>query len=70
MHAIPWFPSAKKHASSTKALRSRGGNTQVYEQLVAEGRLQEKLVEMYGWGRAHGWDSVYVTDTTVSRPAH
>jgi hypothetical protein len=30
---------------------------QVYEKLKAEGRFQEKLLEMYRWGKAHGWDA-------------
>lgn len=30
---------------------------QVYERLQAEGRFHEKLVEMYRWGKAHGWDA-------------
>jgi hypothetical protein len=29
---------------------------QVYEKLNAEGRFQEKLLEMYRWGKANGWD--------------
>lgn len=30
---------------------------QVYEKLNAEGRFQEKLLEMYRWGKANGWDA-------------
>ena len=30
---------------------------QVYEKLNVEGRFQEKLLEMYRWGKANGWDS-------------
>lgn len=28
---------------------------QVYEKLNAEGRFQEKLLEVYRWGKANGW---------------
>ena len=30
---------------------------QVYEKLNAEGRFQEKLLEVYRWGKANGWDA-------------
>ena len=30
---------------------------QVYEKLNTEGRFQEKLLEMYRWGKANGWDA-------------
>ena len=30
---------------------------QVYEKLNAEGRFQEKLLEMYRWGKVNGWDA-------------
>ena len=30
---------------------------QVYEELNAEGRFQEKLLEMYRWGKVNGWDA-------------
>ena len=30
---------------------------QVYEKLTAEGRFQEKLLEVYRWGKANGWDA-------------
>lgn len=30
---------------------------QVYEELNAAGKFQEKLLEMYRWGKANGWDS-------------
>lgn len=29
---------------------------QVYEELVAEGNLQQKLLEIYRWGKQNGWD--------------
>ncbi|CAL8467279.1 g6816 [Coccomyxa elongata] len=30
---------------------------EVYERLNAEGKFQEKLLEMYRWGKANGWDA-------------
>jgi hypothetical protein len=29
---------------------------QEYERLQAEGRFHVKLLEMYRWGKANGWD--------------
>lgn len=29
---------------------------QVYEELQAENRFHDKLLEMYRWGKANGWD--------------
>ena len=28
---------------------------QLYERLAADGSLQARLLEMYRWGKAHGW---------------
>ncbi len=36
---------------------------QVYEKLNAEGRFQEKLLEMYRWGKANGWDAAPPVNT-------
>jgi hypothetical protein len=30
--------------------------------LQAEGKLEEKLHEMYRWGKAHGWEPVVWVD--------
>ena len=29
---------------------------QEYEKLVAAGSLRDKLLEVYRWGKQHGWD--------------
>ena len=29
---------------------------QKYKSLVSEGRFQQTLLEMYRWGKQHGWD--------------
>ena len=37
---------------------------QVYEKLNAEGRFQEKLLEVYRWGKANGWDVAPSAEST------
>ena len=36
---------------------------QVYEKLNTEGRFQEKLLEVYRWGKANGWDAAPPADS-------
>ena len=40
---------------------------QVYEKLVREGMLRDKLLEMYRWGKQNGWDASALKRQTSAR---
>ena len=33
---------------------------QKYQQLVADGTFSQVLLDMYRWGKQHGWDGAHV----------
>ncbi|KAK9843491.1 hypothetical protein WJX81_005692 [Elliptochloris bilobata] len=40
----------------------------LYERLAADGSLQARLLEMYRWGKAHGWNAVALKDGVPQPP--
>ena len=39
---------------------------QKYKSLVSEGRFQQTLLEMYRWGKQHGWDPAALRQAPAS----